>query len=168
MTTKIDIDALIEDEWYTVRYSGEIPEVAYHGALFHLTEEQDGPRIELQNDHKELLLEAVTQRYLDITLRDLLPENKNTGAYRGIKRSFVNWQRFVLFCKRHDIEGTRHRETIGAAFVECVQHEVGLAEKEKSPAEFNCSFSELHRFAELLGLQPTAIPGSAQHYCLGD
>ena len=77
MTTPTDdIEALVEDEWYVVRYSGEIPEVAYHGAVFHLTRAANGPRIDLSRRQRDRLLEAVTQRYLEITLRDLLPENK--------------------------------------------------------------------------------------------
>ena len=74
-TPTVDIDALVEDEWYAVRYSGEIPEVAYHGAVFHLTEARNGPQIELSGAQLSRLLGAVSQRYLEITLRDLLPEN---------------------------------------------------------------------------------------------
>ena len=78
-TPTVDIDALIEDEWYAVRYSGEIPEVAYHGAVFHLTEAQNGPQIELSSAQLNRLLGAVSQRYLEITLRDLLARYAATG-----------------------------------------------------------------------------------------
>ena len=167
MTATIDIDALVEDEWYAVRYSGEIPEVAYHGALFHLTEERDGPRIELNNDQRDRLLEAVTLRYLDITLRDLRPENKNSGGYRGLKRSFINWQRFLIFCERCAIDGTVHREVVAAALADLLQHESGLVEKGASEGGFNCSLAELLKFMELVGLDQSAMPPLVKNYCLG-
>jgi len=167
MTATIDIDALVEDEWYAVRYSGEIPEVAYHGALFHLTEELGGPLIELSREQQDRLLEAVTLRYLDITLRDLLPENKNSGGYRGLKRSYINWQRYLLFCERWGIDGTVHRETVAAALADLLQHEYGLLEKGASEGVFNCSFAELLRFMDLVGLDPSYMPASVRNYCPG-
>ena len=167
MTETIDTDALVEDEWYAVRYSGEIPEVAYHGALFHLTKERNGPRIELSKDQGDRLLEAVALRYLDITLRDLLPENKNTGGYRGLKRSFINWQRFLLFCERYALNGADYRELVAAALEDLLQYEKGLADRGESEGEFNCSFAELLRFMELVGLNPADMPVSVKRYCQG-
>jgi len=167
MTQTIDIDVLVEDEWYAVRYSGEIPEVAYHGALFHLTEEHNGPQIELSKDQQDRLLEAVALRYLDITLRDLLPENKDTGGYRGLKRSFINWQRFLLFCERYSIDGEVYRKMIAAALTDLLQHENRLMERGEPGGEFNCSLAELLSFMELVGLNSADLPASLTNCCLG-
>jgi len=165
MTTPIDdIEALVEDEWYVVRYSGEIPEVAYHGAVFHLTQEPSGPRLELTRRQHDRLLEAVTQRYLEITLRDLLPENKETSSYRGIKRSFVNWQRFLVFCERNGISGLFYQETIGAALTEFLQHEAGRVKVGEARPELNCSYEELLSYTELLGLDLDTIPAAVKKY----
>lgn len=167
MTQTIDIDLLVENEWYAVRYSGEIPEVAYHGALFHLTEEHNGPQIELSKDQQDRLLEAVALRYLDITLRDLLPENKDTGGYRGLKRSYINWQRFLLFCERYSIDGEVYRKMIAAALADLLQYENRLMEKGEPEGEFNCSLAELLSFIEIVGLNPADLPASLRNCCLG-
>ena len=167
MTQTIDIDLLVENEWYTVRYSGEIPEVAYHGALFHLTEEHNGPQIELSKDQQDRLLEAVALRYLDITLRDLLPENKDTGGYRGLKRSYINWQRFLLFCERYSIDGEVYRKMIAAALANLLHYENRLMEKGEHEGEFNCSLAELLSFIESVGLNPADLPASLRNCCLG-
>jgi len=167
MTQTIDIDVLVENEWYAVRYSGEIPEVAYHGALFHLTEEHNGPQIELSLDQQDRLLEAVALRYMDITLRDLLPENKDTGGYRGLKRSFINWQRFLLFCERYSIDAEVYRKMIAAALTDLLQHENRLREKGEPEGEFNCSLAELLSFMEIVGLNLADLPASLRNCCLG-
>ncbi|MEJ2133909.1 MAG: hypothetical protein P8X86_01540 [Desulfofustis sp.] len=166
-TPTVDIDALVEDEWYAVRYSGEIPEVAYHGAVYHLTEARNGPQIELSGAQLSRLLGAVSQRYLEITLRDLLPENKRSGDYRGLKRSFVNWQRYLTFCERYGIDGTLHQETVGGALCNFLLHEADLVQIGEVQDELNCSFTELLRFVELLGLSPAVIPESVKNYFLG-
>ena len=161
-----DIDALVEDEWYAVRYSGEIPEVAYHGAIFHLTEAINGPQIELNRSHQARLLEAVTQRYLEITLRDLQPENKESSGYRGLKRSYVNWQRFLIFCERNGINGVFYQDTIGAALTEFLEHEAGMVRAGEVHSELNCSYEELLNYTQLLGLDLGIIPAAVKNYFL--
>jgi hypothetical protein len=161
-----DIEALVEDEWYAVRYSGEIPEVAYHGAVFHLTEAVNGPRIELNRSHQARLLEAVTQRYLEITLRDLLPESKESSGYRGLKRSYINWQRFLIFCELNGINGGFYQDTIGAALTEFLQHEAGMVKAGEVHTELNCSYEELLSYTQLLGLDLGIIPAAVKNYFL--
>ena len=161
-----DIEVLVEDEWYAVRYSGEIPEVAYHGAVFHLTEAVGGPRIELNKSQRARLLEAVTQRYLEITLRDLLPENKESSGYRGLKRSYINWQRFLIFCDRNAINGLFYQETIGAALIEFLEYEAGVVRVGEDHTELNCSYEELLSYMQLLGLDLDIIPATVKNYFL--
>lgn len=167
MVRTIDIDALVEDEWYMVRHSGEIPEVAFHSALFHLVEDHHGPQVTLTEEQRGRLLEAVALRYLEITLRDLMPENKNTSGYRGLRRSLINWQRFLRFCQRYDIEATRYQNSVASALEAFVSHELGLFENEGSGDQFNCSFAELERFMGLLGVDPAVLPTWAKDHCLG-
>lgn len=159
-TTKagIDIEALLEDEWYMVRHSGEIPEVALHSALHHLSEDPGGPGIVLSPGQRARLLDGASQRYLEITLRDLLPQNMNTSAYRGIKRSYVNWQRFLLFCERHQLDEAAHRQIVATRLSEVLNRELVTAEGEKKSRMFNCSFEELAAFMQLLGLDPAGFP----------
>ncbi len=164
-TRKIDIEPLIEDEWYTVRYSGEIPEVALYSALYHLSEDPGGPRLVLSNEQRNLLLEGARQRYLEITLRDLLPENMNTSGYRGIKRSFINWQRYLLFCDRHGLDGSVYKSSVAATLVDLLNSERAIIAIEDSGTIFNCSLEELTLFMKLLGLEPAALPASVKNYC---
>ncbi|NNK57288.1 MAG: hypothetical protein HKP44_08275 [Desulfofustis sp.] len=167
MTTPTDdIEALVEDEWYAVRYSGEIPEVAYHGAVFHLTEAANGPQLELSRSQQSRLLEAVIQRYLEITIRDLLPENKETTGYRGLKRSYINWQRFLIFCERNAVNGFFYQKTIATALTEFLHHEAGLVEVGEVHTELNCSYEELLNYTQLLGLDLKVIPAAVRNYLL--
>lgn len=166
MTSTAEIEALVEDEWYAVRYSGEIPEVAYHGALFHLTEADNGPRILLSRSQQARLLEAVIQRYLEITIRDLLPENQGTSGYRGLQRSYVNWQRFLVFCERNDINGAFYQETVARALTEFLCYEAGQVKIGEVHTELNCSYQELLDFAQLLDLDLEIIPAPLKNYFL--
>ena len=165
-TPTADIEALLEDEWYAVRYSGEIPEVAYHGALFYLTEARNGPRIELSTRQRARLLEAVIQRYLEITLRDLLPENKGTSGYRGLKRSYINWRRFLVFCGRNGINGGFYQDTIAAALSRFLQYEAAQVRIGEIHPELNCSYEELLDFTQLLELDLETIPAALKNYFL--
>lgn len=164
-STRVDIESLVEDEWYIVRYSGEIPEVALHCALHHLSEDPRGPRIVLSSQQRARLLEGASQRYLEITLRDLLPENSNTSAYRGIKRSSINWQRFLLFCQRHQLDGSVYRELVAEALMNLLSKELVLADAELRSRIFNCSFVELTAFMRLLEIDPAQFSHALRISC---
>jgi len=94
----------IDNEWFVVRHSGELPEVALHSSLYYLTEAEDGPKLTLAENHLRELQAAAMERYQDIILRDLLPENRNASMYRGVKRAIVNYQRYQRFCHRQELE----------------------------------------------------------------
>ncbi len=104
------MDAL-EDEWYGVRHSGEIPEVALCSALYYLTHDPDGPGLRLSREQKGMLVQAAEIRYQEIVLRDLQQSTRNTTGYRGIKRSIINWQRYRIFCGRQQIDSGVFKET---------------------------------------------------------
>ena len=93
---------VLEEEWLIVRHSGEIPEIALHSALYYLTDDPDGPRLQLSGEERESLQEAAATRYQEIIMRDLCFENRELSIYRGVRRAICNWHRFVAFCKRQD------------------------------------------------------------------
>ncbi len=93
---------LLEDEWLMVRHSGEIPEIALHSAFYALTEDPEGPCLQLSAEEIQYLQEAAAARYQEIILRDLCYENRELTIYRGVLRAICNWHRFVAFCKRED------------------------------------------------------------------
>ena len=94
---------LLEDEWLLVRHSGEIPEIALHSAFYYLTEDPNGPRLQLSVEEKHYLRDAAATRYQEIIQRDLCYENRELTVYRGVRRAIFNWHRFVVFCERQDI-----------------------------------------------------------------
>lgn len=93
---------LLENEWFVVRHSGEIPEIALHSALHYLTEDLNGPQLQLGIEELHSLQEAAATRYQEIIRRDLCYENHKLTIYRGIQRAIFNWHRFVAFCERQD------------------------------------------------------------------
>ena len=106
---------LLENEWFVVRHSGEIPEIALHSAFHYLTEDPNGPRLQLSVEELHSLQEAAAARYQEIILRDLCYENHKLTSYRGIQRAIFNWHRFVAFCERQDtICHTLHKPEIAA------------------------------------------------------
>lgn len=160
-----DIESLIENEWYMVRYSGEIPEVALHAALHHLCEDPAGPRIELSGEQHGRLLEGVCQCYLEITLRDLLPENAATGSYRGIRRASINWQRFLRFCRSYELDGSAYRKLAAAALMELFSADLTVLSAFDKEQVFNCTVGELEILMELLEIDPGRLPAELKKYC---
>ena len=162
---RTDIELLVEDEWYMVRHSGEIPEVALHSALHHLSEDPGGPRLELSPGQRARLLDGAVQRYLEITLRDLLPENRDTTAYRGVKRSYVNWRRFLIFCERHQLDGEGCRRLVAAALTDLLRSEPARADTDSRSRIFNCSCEELTAYMRLLRIDPAQFPEDPRTCC---
>ncbi|MCK4838975.1 MAG: hypothetical protein KAS94_09220, partial [Desulfobulbaceae bacterium] len=81
----------LADELLLVRHSGEIPEVALHGSIFFLTRDPNGPTIEITPAELLLLKKMVVSRYQEIIHRDLDPNNRDKGLYRGLGRCIINW-----------------------------------------------------------------------------
>jgi GAF domain-containing protein len=83
-----------------LRNSGEIPEIALHTTLYYLEEDEEGPGITLIEEELHQLHDAALARAREIVLRDLDPDNRDLGLYRGPARSIVNWRRLQNFCQR--------------------------------------------------------------------
>lgn len=138
---------ILEDEWYHVRYSGEIPEIALHSTLYHLTEDQEGPGLALRRDELDTLLAAAAERYVEIILRDITPANRDKSHYRGILRSISNWRRYKRFCRRHGRDAGGFVAVIGEATVSFLENEVHQVQAGQRRSCINCSFGDLRSFA---------------------
>lgn len=75
---------LIENEVFLLADSGELPEVAYHTALWQLCCDSDGPRLTLTYTEQELLQDAALRRCQRIILRDLNPAFRDRRIWRGL------------------------------------------------------------------------------------
>lgn len=162
---RTDNSGLIEDEWYAVRYSGEIPEVALQSSLYHLCEDEEGPGLELSDEQIAHLLDAVRQRYIDIILRDLLPANRQTSSYRGVKRAICNWNRYLLFCRRYDFDGAGDKEQVARALLHFLAREIEDMRHPDHRCCINCSYQELRGFSEQLGLCGTEHLSPLADHC---
>lgn len=142
--------ALLEDEWYLVRNSGETPEIALHSALYYLTLSEDGPRIILNDDQIAWLRQAAVDRFCEIIIRDLQHTNYGTPCYRGISRSIVNYRRFCNFCERQKINRLLLRNVTAVALRAFLETE--MEETKRRPSIIDCSWEALHSLASDVGI----------------
>ncbi len=100
------------EESEIIRFSGEIPEVAYWNSIYYLEDDPEGPRLRLNDEEKRLLKRAVIERYLTIILRDLTVANIGKSHYRGLERAMVNWGRLSLFVRREGFSKEAVRQKV--------------------------------------------------------
>ncbi|MFU8819880.1 MAG: hypothetical protein ACNA74_09185 [Desulfurivibrio sp.] len=152
----MDRRAIIADEQLLVRYSGEIPEIAYHNSLYHLREDPEGPGLEkLTPAELAGLRDGVVARYREIILRDLNPLNRDLSVYRGVRRAIWNWQRLGKFYRRCRIEPDRDlRREVATALVDFLENEVRETTAGQRASSLNCSPDELREFLVAL-----SVPG---------
>ena len=156
---------LLEDEWYHVRYSGEIPEVALHSSLFYLTEDPDGPGLKLTVEDLSCLHEAVVARYCEIIIRDITPENRGSTIYRGVLRTIANWRRMKRFCQRHTLSYDTTKNEISQQFLVFIDNEIQENQQEPSQHTIDCSFDDLTSFALELGVSIQHMEKSLKPLC---
>jgi len=164
MTTSSKREELLDNEWHLVRDSGELPEVAYHSSIYYLTQDNDGPHLELTEAERGRLLDAAKMRYRDIILRDMLPENRGKSFYRGLKRSMENWKRFKVFHERNQVDPVSLLQEAAATLQAFLAVEV--QDGVFPAAGLNCSLQELLSFARDLGLVHRQLPEDIEKYCL--
>ncbi len=154
------------EEKLIVRHSGEIPEVAYHGSLYFLTDDEEGPQLSLNDEDRRQLKEQVVARYKEIMLRDLTPDNRDKNIYRGLARCIVNWQRLCRFCERErqSMEGVR--EEIALALENFLHQEAKDVATGVRPPSINCSQDDLRAFVAEMGLTIDALPCGWQGLCM--
>lgn len=161
-----DKESYLCDEVLILRDSGEIPEIAYHAALYYLSEDQEGPHLTLDARDRARLREPVLERFRGIILRDLDPGNRQKRIYRGVARSKANWQRFKDFCRRQGIEeavAPMRRET-GEALRAFLVRELADVESGNC-SSLNCCLGDLEEFVMELGLVAAELPVGWQRLC---
>lgn len=160
------LDELIENEYYVVRHSGETPEIAYNSAIYFLERAKDGPKIELTRTQQELLQAAAVERCEEIIVRDMYHENVGTSIYRGIARSICNYERFLKFCKRQDLDPEPVRKNVAPIYSTFLELELHNISSGTVPTAINCTFSELQEFAITLGVEFPARYQFLEPHCL--
>lgn len=161
----LDKKAYIAEEAFMVLHSGEIPEIVLHSCLYYLTEDPDGPGLELNADEILPLKQAVVKRYREIIIRDLEPKNRDKGIYRGLGRCAVNWQRLLKFCSRESLDLTAARTETAAALQRFLQQEMGDVHSKKRSSSINCSQTEIEKLADSLGISSADLPEGWQQLC---
>lgn len=162
----IDKNFLLSEEMIIVRNSGEIPEVAYHGSLYYLTEDPEGPNIELNPDDLRRLKKQVVARYKEIIFRDLNPENRDKNIYRGLQRIIFNWQRLCAFCDRQSLHEEGLQEETAAALLNFLHQEITDVQSRARNSCINCTEKSLTKFVRELGIDPALLPKGWQELCL--
>jgi hypothetical protein len=158
-------DEHLDNEWFVVRHSGEIPEIALHAARHYLTEAEDGPRMTLTPEQWKVLLEAAGERYREIILRDMQPENRDSSVYRGLARSIVNFQRFECFCRRQGLDVQQFSREVAISLLLFLAAEAVDVAKGERASCINCTFRELNDFARKVGLVRTSLPAHLRCLC---
>lgn len=152
MDEDVSRQSLINDEVLILADGGEMPEVAFHSAVYYLTKDEDGPRLELRGEEVTLLKEAVVRRYKAIVLRDLCPGNKKKSIYRGLERSVANWQRLKAFGEQENIDLSSIQTQVGRALIKFLKHECQAVINQGEESCLNCSPERLAVYAQSLGV----------------
>ena len=143
---------VLENEWYMVRHSGEIPEIALHASLYFLTRAKEGPYLVLTENQLAILQQAAADRFREIILRDIDCSNIGSSIYRGIARSFANFKRFLAFCERQQLDPGEIRSEVARALSGFISHEIDRVSLALRGTVFNCSIEELFEFADILDI----------------
>ncbi|MDL1958411.1 MAG: hypothetical protein LWX01_05935 [Deltaproteobacteria bacterium] len=165
MTT--DKKNILSEEAFLILHSGEIPEVAYYSSVHYLTEDPEGPLLNIKPRDLTSLEEAVVRRYRTIILRDLMPENRDKSIYRGLKRCAANWKRLVNFSDKRNIKISYIRIKVAEALRDFLIQEIMDVSSGKRKTCVNCSYSVLLELAYGLGLSKNDIPARVKMLCTG-
>ncbi|MEA1867409.1 MAG: hypothetical protein U9N19_04820 [Thermodesulfobacteriota bacterium] len=149
---------ILSEEAFLILHSGEIPEVAYYGSIHYLTEDPEGPLLNIEPLDLISLEEAVVRRYRIIILRDVTPGNRDRSMYRGLKRCAANWRRLVKFSDKRSIDISSIRKEVTGALKDFLRQEIMDVSSDKRKTCINCSYSVLTEFAYSLGLSRDDLP----------
>jgi hypothetical protein len=158
-------ECILEEEFLVVRHSGEIPEVALHGSLYYLCEDEEGPRFILADEELRPLQDAALARYREIIQRDLDVANRDLPLFRGIKRAIWNWHRFARFSETIGSPIADFRTIAAMALLTYLQREVSDVRCGKRASSINCSLGNLVSFAQTLGIDPAPLSGDWASLC---
>ena len=163
--SKSDKDTYLAEEFFVIEQSGEIPEVTLYESLHYLTEDPDGPVLHLNSNDIILLKHAVVKRYRNIILRDLDPENRDKGIYRGLERCSANWQRLLKFCTREKLEFSEIQTEAANLLQEFLQQETVDVQSGNRSSCINCCQAEIEELAISLGFSADDLPEGLQELC---
>ena len=139
---------ILSEEAFLILHSGEIPEVAYYSSIHYLTEDPEGPLLDIEPRDLISLEEAVVQRYRSI--------------YRGLKRCAANWKRLVSFSDKRSIDISSMRQEVIGALKDFLHQEIIDISSGKRKTCINCSYSVLTEFAYSLGLSRDDLPAQGK------
>jgi len=105
------------------------------------------------------------ERYREIIKRDLNPENREKGIYRGLARCIVNWRRMEAFCFKEDLTIAPLRKEAANMLISFMKNELTDVLRKKQCTSVNCVREELEKFAESLGLEPEDLPDGWPELC---
>ena len=157
--------AFLEDELLMVRQSGEIPAVAFHGALHYLSVDQEGPGLVLRASERFALAAQAVGRFREILLRDLLPVNRDLPLYRGLARCAMNWERCCQFCQQEGLDVKGLQQEVAAALLIFLFQESDEVKSGMRPSSLTCTAATLARLAGQLGLSEAELPGGWEALC---
>ena len=160
-----DKETLIAEEAFVVLHSGEIPEVTFHEALYHLREDAEGPCLQLNSDDVLPLKQAVVNCYRAIILRDLDPENHDKSIYRGLARCIANWLRMTKFCTREKMDFSAIKTETAEALQCFLQQETADVQSKKRSSCINCCQAEIEELGMSLGLVVEDLPEGWRVLC---
>lgn len=161
-----DKEYLLQEEVMIIRHSGEIPEVAYHGSIYYLMDDPEGPRLdELTIEDLIPLKEAVVHRYRVIILRDLTAENRDKRIYRGLARSAVNWERLSQFLGKEGLTAPGLKTEIARAFRSFLEREWEDVASGRRASCINCSYEVVVAMASAIGVAADEIPAGLWGVC---
>jgi hypothetical protein len=155
----------VEEEALIVRYSGEIPEVAFHGSVYFLTTDPEGPEIQLDPNDLLHLKKIVVDRYCEIIRRDLNPDNLDKSIYRGLARSYANWMRLTKFCSRENLRIKEIRTEMASLLKQFLHNEAKEVAAAKRETCINLSVTLLGKFSSELGLSLKELPENITSLC---
>ncbi|MBU2550956.1 MAG: hypothetical protein KKB20_21275, partial [Proteobacteria bacterium] len=139
----------IEEEAEGIAFQGgEIPEVALHESLNYLARNGLDPGPE----ERRRLEAAVVERYQDIIRRDLNPNHRGLGLFRGPQRARINLKRLSAFARNHGFPLDQFIEETGDMFLRYLQLERRDVEAGRSYNTLGLTPEELPDFMIELGL----------------
>ncbi len=157
---------ILDDEYLIVRNSGEIPEITLHSVLHYLTEDPEGPGLELSDGERSVLKSAAVERYQEIVLRDIQVGNFHKTLYRGIRRSIYNLERYQQFCMRQQLDWQGFQQTAGLQLLQFLNDGI-LAAGNDLPEQFlNCTYPQLLEFSLDCGVKKGQLPENTERYCI--
>ena len=156
----------IDEELFLIERAGEIPEIAYHGAIYYLEEDENGPGLTLTEREKLLLKQAALKCYKRIILRDLTPENRKRRIYRGLERAVINMRRMEKFALKEGFNLDSIKDEIRKALLNFLNIEIEDVLIKGENSCINCNYSELLDLVKRLDMNEDDLPLETRTICL--